>query len=60
MKKYLKASVKEVLEGPKKQNLSSFQPQSAIQKQNNTKPNYQIIEIKELQNGNLKTYLLQR
>lgn len=60
MKKYLNASIKEVLEWAEKQNFSSFQPQSTIQRQNNTKPNYQITEIKELQNENLKNYLLQR
>ncbi|MGE4347887.1 MAG: toprim domain-containing protein [Flavobacteriaceae bacterium] len=60
MKKYLKASIKEVLEWAEKQNFSSFEPQSAIQRQNITKPNYQIAEIKELQNEHLKNYLLQR
>ena len=58
--KYLKASVKEVLEWAEKQNFSSFQPQNIIQKQNSLKPNYHITEIKELQNENLKNYLHQR
>ncbi|QIY84714.1 Toprim-like [Epilithonimonas bovis DSM 19482] len=60
MQKYLKASVKEVLEWAEKQNFSSFQPQNSIQKQNSLKQNYQITEIKELQNENLKDYLHQR
>ena len=60
MKKYLKSSVKEVLEWTEKQNFSSFQPQNVIQKQNSLKQNYQITEIKELQNENLKDYLQQR
>ena len=58
--KYLNASVKEVLEWAEKQNFSSFQPQNSIQKQNSLKQNYQITEIKELQNENLKDYLHQR
>ena len=60
MKKYLKSSVKEVLEWTEKQNFSSFQPQNVIQKQNSLNQNYQITEIKELQNENLKSYLHQR
>ena len=60
MKKYLNASVKEVLEWAEKQNFSSFQPQNIIQKQNSLNQNYQITEIKELQNENLKKYLQQR
>ena len=60
IKKYLNASVKEVLEWAEKQNFSSFQPQNIIQKQNSLKQNYQITEIKELQNENLKDYLQQR
>ena len=60
MKKYLKSSVKEVLEWTEKQNFSSFQPQNVIQKQNSLNQNYQITEIKELQNENLKNYLHQR
>lgn len=58
--KYLNAPVKEVLEWAEKQNFSSFQPQNSIQKQNSLKQNYQITEIKELQNENLKDYLQQR
>lgn len=60
MKKYQNTSVKEILEWAEKQNFSSFQPQSTIQQQNNTKPNYQITEIKELQNQKLKNYLQER
>jgi len=60
MMKYLKASVKEVLEWAEKQNFSSFHQQNIIQKQNSLKQNYQITEIKELQNENLKDYLHQR
>ena len=59
MKKYLNASVKEVLEWVEKQNFSSFQPQNVIHSIN-SKPNYQITEIKELQNENLKNYLRER
>jgi len=63
MKKYLNISVKEVLEWAEKQNFSSFHPQTKIpQSDTNLKPNknYQITEIKELQNENLMNYLQQR
>ncbi|CAI9681878.1 MULTISPECIES: toprim domain-containing protein [Weeksellaceae] len=60
MQKYLKASVKVVLEWAENQIFSSFQLQNSIQKQNSLKQNYQITEIKELQNENLKDYLQQR
>ena len=59
MKKYLNSSVKEVLEWTEKQNFSSFQQQNVIHSIN-SKPNYQITEIKQLQNENLKNYLHQR
>ena len=59
MMKYLKASVKEVLEWAEKQNFSSFQPQKDYYSKNSN-PNYHITEIKELQNENLKNYLHQR
>ena len=61
MMKYLNDSVKEVLEWAEKQNFSSFHPQNGIRLKN-SKPNsnYQITEIKELQNKNLKNYLHQR
>lgn len=66
MQKYLNASVKEVLEWAEKQYFSSFQPQSKTQvsKQNQSRKqessNYQIREIKELQNEILKNYLQER
>ena len=60
MIKYLNASVKEVLEWAEKQKFFSFQLQNIIQKQNSLKQNYQITEIKEFQNENLKDYLHQR
>ena len=60
MQKYLNASVKEVLEWAEKQKFFTFQLQNIIQKQNSLKQNYQITEIKELQNENLKDYLHQR
>lgn len=59
MMKYLKTSTKEVLEWAEKQNFSSFQPQNDIDLRN-SKPNYQITRITELQNENLKNYLHQR
>lgn len=59
MMKYLRASVKEVLEWAEKQNFSSFQPQNGIYSKKITQ-NYAITEIKELQNVNLKNYLHQR
>ena len=59
MQKYLKASVKVVLEWAEKQNFSSFQQQNVIHSIN-SKPNYQITEIKKLQNEHLKSYLHQR
>ena len=60
MKKYLNASIKDVLEWGEKQNFSSFHQQNIIQKQNSLQPNYKITEIKELQNEHLKNYLEQR
>ena len=59
MKKYLNSSVKEVLGWAEKQNFSSFQQQNVIHSIN-SKPNYQITEIKKLQNEHLKSYLHQR
>ena len=59
MMKYLKASVKEILEWAEKQNFSSFQSQKDYHSKNSN-PNYHITEIKELQNENLKKYLHQR
>ena len=59
MMKYLKASVKEVLEWAEKQNFSSFQSQKDYHSKSSSL-NYNITEIKELQNENLKIYLQQR
>ncbi|WP_185264534.1 toprim domain-containing protein [Elizabethkingia anophelis] len=59
MKKYLNASVKEVLEWAEKQNFSSFQSQKDYHSKSSSL-NYNITEIKELQNENLKIYLQQR
>lgn len=59
MMKYQNTSVKEVLDWAEKQNFSSFQPQNYIHLKKST-PNYQVTEIKELQNENLKNYLHQR
>ncbi|MEG0927178.1 toprim domain-containing protein [Chryseobacterium sp.] len=60
MKKYLNASIKDVLEWAEKQNFSSFHQQNRTQIQKSLQPNYQITEIKELQNENLKKYLQER
>ncbi|MBV6878768.1 toprim domain-containing protein [Epilithonimonas ginsengisoli] len=54
MKKYLNASVNEVLDWAQKQNFSSFHQQAQIKK---SEPNYTIDEILDLQNPNLKQYL---
>ena len=59
MKKYLNASVKEALEWAEKQNFSSFQSQKDYHSKSSSL-NYNITEIKELQNENLKDYLHQR
>ena len=61
MKKYLNASIKEVLEWVEKQNFSSFQQQS-FQRQNleNLHKNYEILEIKNVQHSALLEYLNER
>ena len=59
MKKYLNASIKEVLVWAEKQNFSSFQSQKDYHSKSSSL-NYHITEIKELQNENLKIYLQQR
>ena len=61
MIKYLKASVKEVLEWVEKQNFSSFQQQS-FQRQNleNLHKNYEILEIKNIEHSALLEYLNER
>ncbi|MCL1669549.1 toprim domain-containing protein [Elizabethkingia ursingii] len=62
MKKYLKASVSEVLDWASRQNFSSFQYQkeSFPLKQKSFKPEYEINEITELENSRLKSYLHKR
>jgi DNA primase len=61
MKKYLNASVKEVLEWAENQNFSSFQNQNfPNQKIENLSKNYEIIEIKEIQHYALMEYLKTR
>lgn len=57
MKKFLNASVNEVLNWAQKQNFSSFHQQPQIKKY---EPNYRIDEIMDLQNPNLKQYLYGR
>ncbi len=59
MKKYLNASIKDVLAWAEQQNFSSFQQQNVFLSKNSN-PNYQITDIKELQNEHLKNYLHQR
>lgn len=61
MMKFLKTSVKEVLEWAEKQNFSSFHQHNGVQFPNQElKPSYEIKEIKELENETLKNYLQQR
>ena len=61
MKKYLNASVKEVLEWAENQNFSSFQNQSfPNQKLENLAKNYEIFEVKEIQHPALLEYLKMR
>ncbi|MBA5629224.1 toprim domain-containing protein [Moheibacter lacus] len=60
MMKYLNASVKEVLVWVKEQYFSSFHQQNQNYTQGSDKTNYQITEIKELQNPNLIKYLQER
>ena len=61
MKKYLNASVKEVLEWAENQNFSSFQNQNYLnQKLENLPKNYEIIEVKEIQHPALLEYLKTR
>ena len=59
MKKYLKASITEVLEWADNQNFSSFQNQKKISIQSEKK-NYEILMIQDVQNKNLINYLKQR
>ena len=61
MMKYLKASVKEVLEWAEKQNFSSFQYQNnSNTKQKALANNYTIIEVKDIQHQALLEYLKSR
>lgn len=62
MKKYLKASVNEVLDWASRQNFSSFhyQKENFPLKQKSFKPDYEINEIIELENSHLKNYLHER
>ena len=61
MKKYLNASVKEVLEWAENQNFSSFQNQNfPNQKFENLAKNYEIFEVKEIQHPALLEYLKMR
>ena len=61
MQKYLKASVKVVLEWAENQNFSSFQNQNFTnQKIENRSKNYEIIEVKEIQHPALMEYLRTR
>ncbi len=57
MMKYLNTSVNEVLDWAEKQNFSSFHQQQHIK---NSKPNYKIDEVLNLENPNLKRYLHDR
>ena len=62
MKKYLSASISEVLEWAENQNFSSFQNQKNLpnQKLRNLPKNYQITEVKEIQHAALLEYLKNR
>jgi hypothetical protein len=61
MMKYLKASVKEVLEWAEKQKFSSFQQQNiSNQKLENLPATYEIFEVKEIQHPALMEYLKTR
>ena len=61
MKKYLNASIKEVLEWAERQNFSSFQHQSnSNPKQEALANNYTIIEVKDIQHPALLEYLKSR
>ena len=61
MMKYLKASVKEVLEWAENQHFSSFHQQNfPNQKLENLHKNYEIIEVKEIQHPALMEYLRTR
>ena len=61
MKKYLNASIKDVLAWAEQQNFSSFQHQSTSNpKQETLANNYTIIEVKDIQHPALLEYLKSR
>ncbi len=61
IRKYLNASVKEVLEWAEKQNFSSFQSQNiSNQKLENLPKTYEIIDIRNVQHPALMEYLNER
>ena len=55
VKKYFNFSLSEILDWASRQNFSSFHQQREI-----SKPNYEILKVKEIENINLKKYLFQR
>ncbi|REC45780.1 toprim domain-containing protein [Chryseobacterium sp. 5_R23647] len=55
LKKYFNYSINEILSWASEKNFSSFHQQAKIEK-----PNYQITEVAEIQNWNLKKYLYER
>ena len=62
MKKYLNASISEVLNWAENQNFSSFQNQKSFSKQKfeNLPKTYEIVEVKEIQHPALIQYLKSR
>ena len=60
MKKYLNASISEVLNWAENQNFSSFHQQTKNQKLFNLPKTYEIIEVKEIQHPALIQYLKSR
>ena len=60
MKKYLNASISEVLNWAENQNFSSFHQQTKSQKLFNLPKTYEILEVKEIQHPALIQYLKSR
>lgn len=60
MKKYLNASISEVLDWAENQNFSSFRQQTKNQKLFNLPKTYKILEVKEIQHPALIQYLKSR
>ena len=60
MKKYLNASISEVLDWAENQNFSSFHQQTKNQKLFNLPKTYEILEVKEIQHPALLQYLKSR